>query len=486
MFFSYILIFTILLEKNRIVSPYLIFPLEYLPLKNYKFIRNNNIDENIPEEVIKKIYYKNIITKLEIGTPSKKYPFLIETNKERFYLSNFDSKKESKFYLFEKSEYYNESESSTYVNTTSENKYSNKKYNFEDLVNFNINKKYSKSKFPLKIELDTDENPPGYIGLLYNDSNYEYSRGFITELKMSKLIDNHYWFFDFDEFVPLDMKIKGRFIVGNLSHEVFPKKYSFDDLETTSSAEGYLMSRAWHLNLNKIYIDNEPEKTIELNNKIMTFEYEIYNIIASMEFHFEIRDLFMDKLVEEKKCFISNFSQNIYSSYNLTFYYCLKSTKDILYQKMPNLKFSCVELDYIFELTKEELFYEKGDYIYFMILFTKYESITHWIMGQIFTSKYNFVFNSDKKQIGFYKKVNHLIDDDKIDKKNYKTIIMIIAIICLAVVFTIIGLVLGKKIFGMRRKIIANELTDELEYDYKINDDNNYITDNNQNNLNEK
>ena len=43
----------------------------------------------------------------------------------------------------------------------------------------------------------------------------------------------------------------------------------------------------------------------------------------------------------------------------------------------------------------------------------------------------------------------------------------------MALIFTIVGLVLGKKIFGWRRKIIANELTDELDYEYKPKDDNN-------------
>ena len=202
----------------------------------------------------------------------------------------------------------------------------------------------------------------------------------------------------------------------------------------------------------------------------MTFNYEIYNIIASMKFRFEIEDLIMDELVKQNKCFCSNFSQNIYSSYNLTFYYCLKSVKDILYEKIPSIKFSSIELNYIFELTKEELFYEKGDYIYFMILFTKYESNTYWIMGQIFTSKYNFVFNNDKKQVGFYKKVTKDIGGNENHKISIELIIVLV-VIGAALIFTIVGLVLGKQIFGLRRKIIANELTDELNYEYKSKDD---------------
>ena len=117
-----------------------------------------------------------------------------------------------------------------------------------------------------------------------------------------------------------------------------------------------------------------------------------------------------------------------------------------------------------------------------MILFTKYESNTHWIMGQIFTSKYNFVFNSDKKQIGFYKKVNREAQNDENHNKKNKIsneLLIIIIAIGVALVFSIIGIAIGKKIFGWRRKILANELTDELDYEYKTKDDNNFKPDDN-------
>ena len=48
----------------------------------------------------------------------------------------------------------------------------------------------------------------------------------------------------------------------------------------------------------------------------------------------------------------------------------------------------------------------------------------------------------------------------------------------LALLFIIIGVFLGKKIFGQKRKIIANELIDEIDYEYKSNEENNYKTNN--------
>ena len=108
----------------------------------------------------------------------------------------------------------------------------------------------------------------------------------------------------------------------------------------------------------------------------------------------------IDKLIEEKKCFCDKFPQDLTVLYNMTFYYCNISVKNILYENIKSIKFFSFELSYIFELTKEELFYIKGDYIYFNIIFCTKE-FNYWLMGQIFTTKYNFVFNTDTKKIGF-------------------------------------------------------------------------------------
>lgn len=490
--YSYILLLILNID-NYFIYTYLTFPLDYLSDKNYKFIKDNNINKS-PEEIVQEIYYKHLITKLEIGTPSQNPSLLIETNSENFYLTSINGlTKKSQFYQFTDNEYYNELLSKTYVNITCEK--SNYRYTLkcqsDDTIIFNLNKTNYNKEFQFRLVKDLDDEIPGHIGLLFNDSLYQYTKGFITELKAAKLIDNYYWFFNFDKFSPLEKMMKGQFVIGGLPHEIYPQKYSIDDFETTSSAEVSLATRAWRLNLNKIYIDNEQDKTIEVKNKVMTFKYEIYNIIANMEFKFIIRDLFIDELMLENKCFIGNFPQNIYNSYNLTFYYCHKSVKDIIYERLPNLKFTSVELDYIFELTKEELFYEKDDYIYLMILFCNFESNTLWLMGQIFTSKYNFVFNVDKKQIGFYKKVNNIttIDIDiDINNENKSflsnTFVIIIIIIGVALIFTFVGIFIGKKIYGWRRKILANELTDELDYDYKTKDDNNFKPDNTTDNYN--
>ena len=99
-------------------------------------------------------------------------------------------------------------------------------------------------------------------------------------------------------------------------------------------------------------------------------------------------------------------------------------------------------------------------------------------MGKPFTLKYQFVFNSDNKQIGFYNPNynKHEKSKDMISKKY----IFILVIIVLCVIFTVLGIILGKKIYGIKRKKKANELIDDFEYNSS--GDKNNINDINKNN----
>ena len=221
---------------------------------------------------------------------------------------------------------------------------------------------------------------------------------------------------------------------------------------------------AWRIRLDKIYIEGIPNV---FQNNVITLAYEFYHIIGTYELLNTLKMRFLNRLVEEKKCFLDKFPQNIYTFYNMTFYYCDISTKDFLYSNIPSIKFFSFDLSYIFELTKEELFYIKDNYIYFNILFCQ-NSFNFWIMGQLFTTKYNFVFNTDNKRIGFYHSINSGIPKNSqkpIKKKNNN--VLIVFMIIIAVLFTCIGLFLGRKIFGLRRKIIVNELIEEQNYEYK-------------------
>ena len=475
----YIYFFIIIVNLN-ISKSYLIFPIEYLPNENYKFYRDD-IPEN-QEMIFQQIYYKNFITKINIGTPEKKHMFLIESNKNQYYISSKNpskisdeesAEKKIDFFNLPYDELYDEDSSISYNENICKKSLQNiDHYNelctAKDIMTFkNENRTFSK-EFPIKIVRNHDENIPGILGLLINDSNFNSSRSLITELKSENLIEDYYWFFEFDEISPLDKKLKGRLIIGALPHLVFPEKYSIKNFRTKNNFYSPYKKTTWRMRLDKIYIDENID--LNINRADISLLYEFYNIIGTLEFHNIIKKRFMNKLIEEKKCFKSNFSQNIYTNYNMTFYYCHKSAKDILYKNIPAIKMFSFDLSYIFELTKEELFYIKGDYIYFNIIFCTKE-FNYWLMGQIFTTKYNFIFNTNKKQIGFYQKVNENFKNENINNniKDKNSSLLIHVLIIVAIIFTCVGLFIGRRIFGLRRKIIVNELIEEQNYEYRTN-----------------
>ena len=472
---SYIF-FLIFISKLNCTKSYLIFPLEYLPDENYIFHKDNQ-NTNIPSILFQQIYYRNLITKIKVGSTQKNQIFFIEINKNRFYVSSINPPKihekpdkQIKYYSIPEYELYNEKSSSTYNEIFCKNGLQNIDHYIEicmgrDRISFKNEDKSFLVEFPIKIAKNHDENIPGMIGLLINDTSFNSSRSLLTELISENLIDNYNWFIDINEISPLEKKINANLIIGGRPHEIYPEKYSKDNYKTQNSVMIPYVFEAWRIRLDKIYIEGIPNV---FQNNVITLAYEFYHIIGTYELLNTLKMRFLNRLVEEKKCFLDKFPQNIYTFYNMTFYYCDISTKDFLYSNIPSIKFFSFDLSYIFELSKEELFYIKDNYIYFNILFCQ-NSFNFWIMGQLFTIKYNFVFNTDNKRIGFYHTIKSGIPKNSQkpiqNKKNNN--LLIVFMIIIAILFTCIGLFLGRKIFGLRRKIIVNELIEEQNYEYK-------------------
>jgi hypothetical protein len=93
-----------------------------------------------------------------------------------------------------------------------------------------------------------------------------------------------------------------------------------------------------------------------------------------------------------------------------------------------------------------------------MIIQPKY-SYKVWTLGKIFMRKNNFYFDSNKKIIGYFDKVEVIKEKSSIgnffDKIKWYIFI---------VIGIIIGIFIGKKIREKSRKLRANELEDNYEY----------------------
>ena len=132
---------------------------------------------------------------------------------------------------------------------------------------------------------------------------------------------------------------------------------------------------------------------------------------------------------------------------------------------IPNekLKFVSNKLNYTFEITKDELFITKGNYMYLKILFPTTNQQDYFIIGRILTLKYPFVFNPVLKQIGIYTKLINKKEEFGEDSNNRKIIYIIIIIIISSILLVIIGIIFGKYLYGARKKR-AYELNEDYEY----------------------
>ena len=184
---------------------------------------------------------------------------------------------------------------------------------------------------------------------------------------------------------------------------------------------------------------------------------------------------YFNNLIKQGKCFESKLYKTEYTYYG--YYYCDKNkiTNEEI-KKFPTIYFKHIFFSKVFELNADDLFETFGDIIIFKMVF---DTSTHWMLGQIFLSKYMFSFNTDNKKIYFYNK-NIKIDENgniepELNNKNKYLILQIILIIICVIVFGIIGFFIGKCIY--KRKIVAHELK-EMEEDNFIENNNNDTNDN--------
>ena len=483
--FGFISLLILISFNLKSTYSYVILPLEYLPKEHYKFFPKEGQSET-PQLIVKELFYKRLITYLNIGTPLKSQMMLLDTDSFEFFLTSLNppaiSHKENKisdFYQFGENLFYNESQSTSYKEEEclehEHDVYDEICYS-KDKIKFNFGNYTSIIDFPIKVLRGEDERIPGLIGLSVNGTITYGSKNFLTELKLYNLIKDYYYFFDFETFSPINSQIKGNLVIGDLPHNIFPEKYSKEDFVIIKSNEH---SSFWSYPMKKIEIKSKTKKDIQITNtRVHTF-YEFYHIIGTPEFWNEIRELFINKLIKENKCFVGHFSQNLYSYDDLYFYYCDISVEKILYNNLYSIEFYSKNIDFIFELNKDELYFKKGNYIYFNVLFFEHQ-YNDWILGQIFTSKYHFVFHTDSRQISFYKKINSkngeikpkiINNSEEKDNKRFLTYMVVIAFVFI-VIGIIIGIVIGIKFLKNRKKKKAEELVDD-DYDYTPKNENN-------------
>ena len=299
----------------------------------------------------------------------------------------------------------------------------------------------------------------GFIGLNYIYYLMYKPNSILYQLNNQKKISNFFYSFDFK---------KNKLILGEKIDEKNPEYFK-------KNAEQYPNRDLWELYFNSIYfIDNDNNK---ISDDILKSIFSpSYNGIIGSESY---RNYFVSNFSNLFSCHEEKFK---YLNINLLGYFCDKNTK---IDKLKSIHFKCNDLNYTFELDYNDLFEKHDDKYFFNVYFfddsqksSNQISNSYWYLGYTFFKKYKIIFNQDLKTIGF-------LHENPLNKKTnsfswfYKFLCFVLFII---IVF--LSYFLYKFYIEKPRRIKANELNENFDYqpnldvnneDYTKIDDNNNI-----------
>ena len=477
---SFLLIFIILLFEN--LYCYIVFNLKLLPKENSKTL----YELNSPKDIISKELISSFYSEINIGTQFQKIPILIKPKIADYIITSIHQMEDPKMnypnerYIYNLSpnflsnyKYYDEDKSETYKKSRCEYRspigdvekplsewtcYSNETISL--YTDIDIKEKKNFENFEFELIRNARDNITGIIGLNLNDFLNHVS--FISLLKKYRIIDNYLWYYDFEKW----NSTEGKLIIGAAPHDIRNKKFSKEDLIYTSGIinDNY---KFYQIKFKEVYFKNittnEKIKFEEETNAELNLDSNV--IIGTRAFERYLNSILNDSF-NSNDCFFEDF-KNYYEPmdnyYNYKFIYCKnnENMKEKLYQNIPDIYFYSKQLNHDFELKKEQFLVEDGDYIYIYIIFC-YQHSNFWYLGRQISLKYQFIFNLENKNIYFYKKQNQEIDENN-ENNNYLAIKIISAIV-LCIILVVLGIFLGKKLYGIRKKR-ANELNDD-DFEY--------------------
>ena len=238
-------------------------------------------------------------------------------------------------------------------------------------------------------------------------------------------------------------------------------------LETYSDFS--LGSNLWSIKFDEIYFYQNKEKNLIINDLRAIFSFSKQIIIGTSQYKDLIINNFFKEYFDKKIC-----EHEILYKISYSLIKCVKKDFEKNLNKFPELYFNNKELQTIFNLTYKDLFMTFDKEIYFLIIFRTWLEKENdvWELGVPFLKKYQMIFNSDTKKIGYYTNINNndintnstVNKDNEINSNNFsfRTFIEII----FAVLFVMLLILLIKKIYMNKIKQKRPfELQDE-DYDY--------------------
>ena len=482
LFFFIILIIniSIIISNSNIV----VFP---LIKKHNSYLTNiNNITD-----IMENIFIELPIAELNIG--SQKVDIIISPEQYNIYFTSNEHmsviEEEMKVIKrkYQNIKYFDnkKSKSIIYNQTTSNSLFYN---NFKIWQTVTDNLDEIKIDFVLASSIQFEE--PGRLGLQLQEkikTNY-FTPSFLIQLKKAGKINNYKWFIYYGKKNEKDYLVLGcsphEFVIPDTGKKIFQNLNLDEDFHNIND-QLFLDRRKMEIKFDDIYLtlnisNLEKDKSFnETYNKFGSLNTNIGCIIGTYEYRLYLEKIFLKDYLDKNKCHNETFKQRA-DSITQTFYYFY--CDDSLYGEIKNsfkpLVFKNVELLENFILNFNDLFLKINGYLTFLVIFKNdLYSNSQWILGTPFLRKYQFVYDFGNKLIGYYhdKFRKDFYDEEEIpinnnNGKNNKFWIYfgyISLIVILALLLVILGFLLGKKVYNIRKKR-ANELDDD-NYEYKGN-----------------
>ena len=499
--FRFFIIISVIFSINTLI----VIPFKVNPFNKEKLNKNYNSTDFVSEYFYKD-FYANIMT----GIPSLDILTLLDTRSHYFeFEENYLDRKSLEEIIDPKDTIKKETYDST------------KSLSFQNISRFHYSNMELKTAtlcsetFSLYTDLSMEHTLPiKDVKFLINDGLKDFDKlnirlglnkpltkeyggppHFIQSLLDIKAINDESWTIKFSS------KNDGLFILGGEPHTYQDiekdKKYQRQYYFKTNSLSSIEYHDPLSFSAQKVFLyDNNGEEVILSENKGCYLNYNYGFIIGTKEYREYIFKHFFDKLINSTICSYDFVHFQDYNGLDSR-YYAISCDKykfrdndpeNNYYEKFPNLNFFIFDFNYKFQLTKEDLFTEVNDKLYFMILFTKplfdHGDLTFWNLGLPFLQKFEFVHNYDKKSIGFYipyeeeekeerQKADNTTQEEKdaiVEKHTYKYKVIIIVGAIVAIILIIAAFFIAKNKY-QNRKERANELKDE-DFDYTSKDKN--------------
>ena len=405
------------------------------------------------------ILFNSTFTTLEIGTPQQKVDFFFSVAHNNLYLTDVGCRNTRLFNYFESSSflplgnYDSEEESSRFICMESLFFYENLELSVTDEID----------EYPFFILTNLSEGLSedglcGHIGIsiMQYEKYDEEPDEFDYYMKYFGTLNN---LFSFINMNGSDLLINSIFL-----HEEF--KDLFEDITNISWVNPIIRNNILHW---EIYMNDIFYNKVHFKDKIIIELNPLFELIVGVNgYKNNIQKDFFDSFISKKICSIIEIdSYSVFECDENKF-----SIKDI--KNFPTLHIYNYDINHTFIMTGEELFYKLNNKYYFKIIIPIQDlQPNRWIFGRIFFRKYPVTFSPSNRIVGFYINPNGIIfndenqenqenQEDKESDKNKssknKAYIYII-IIVVALIFTGIGIFIGRNLLKRKRK--ANELVDD-------------------------